>query len=258
LHSNEDVSVPLFTFSVDMNYSLRLKLTAAGENVVEFNRQLISIEQEIIRDISAKSFKFLLTRSPHSNHASSIVYYTITKFHAQATNQENVESLVTTEGDFFSIAWSGQHSLDGSQTSIFVGDTVHYHYSDSSETMSSTLSLTNRDSFEGVVENGLAMQSKPSRRQTPPRPSSLHLSLPRELIVDRLATRVTRSRSMSTIGTPSCESQDSCSLSSNSLLSPEQNCKAEEFSNASQDDDQLRDTLLSPPSEESSTSRRII
>jgi len=258
LHSNEDVSVPLFTFSVDMNYSLRLKLTAAGENDVEFNRQLISIEPEIIRDISAKSFKFLLTRSPHSNHTSSIIYYAITKFHAQATNQENMESLVTTEGDFFSIAWSGQHSLNGSQTSIIFGDTVHYHYSDSSETTSSTLSLTNRDSFEGVVENGLAMQSGPSRRQTSPRPFSVHVSSPRELVVDRLATCASHSRSMSTSGTSSCESQVWCSLSSNSLLSPKQNCKAEEFSNATQDDEQLRDTLLSPTSVESSTSRRMI
>ena len=200
--SNEELSVPFLTFSVGTNDSLRLKLSAA-EQEVSFNRSQIDIEPETVRDMSAKGYKFLLTRSPHSNPSSSIIYYAISKFEAGFLYQR-AESFVTTEGDFFSIAWS---TKDDSQINITCGDTVNHYYSDTSEAMSSTLSRMHRDSFEVSPENGLAMQSEPNQRQASPRPSSVDVSSPRELIERRPATRATHSPTTPGVGASFYESQ---------------------------------------------------
>jgi len=162
LHSNEDVSVPFFTFSVDMNHSIRMKLSAE-ENDVHFNLNVVNIEPEIVRDMAAKSFKFLLTRSLHSNSTISIIYYQIMKFVAHAVNQETVESLTTAVGNFFSVAWLAK---DNSQTSIIFGDTVHHYHSQPNEPIFNTFPRSNRQYPAVTAENSLAVLGTQSRRET--------------------------------------------------------------------------------------------
>ena len=226
LHSKEDVSVPLYAFAVDANQSLRLKLSAAA-NEVQFNRNQIVIASEVMRNLSAKSYKFLLTRSKHPNRSSSIILYAISKFVAQAAEHENIESLVTTEGDFFSIAWDA--NLD-SQTSIYVGDQVSNHYyNQSSASTSNTFPRCSREATEATVENGLAMQSKLSRRETPQGSSFNDFSTSNEYIVTLPASRVFINRTASSFGASSNQSQELGSFSSINTFSPTLNSTAAVF-----------------------------